>query len=296
MLDLIRQISSIPCVNGSEFLLAKYIQEYFSEKGFNVSIDNLNNVIVRKDYSHPDPDVIFFTPMDSPGYVCLYFEDSEAFLTPTSAAVKDLDDVQNVTDFDGNVYSVEKSKYDEKAFFVKTSSVDLGDAFSISGILSEDEEKICGRFAARFVCVATLMKFAETCKNPNVAFCFSSGFNTSFKTESSVINQLRTKRAILLGFAESSTNDPILCIKDGKAFSSKNLLAEFLSSCKNSDVSVSQLVFDKSITSAERLFSPFVSEILSLAIPCKDALKNTESVSKYAPNRMLKALHCLEMM
>lgn len=295
MLDLIRQISSIPCVNGSEFLLAEYIQTYFEEKGFHVSIDSLNNVIVRKEHSPLAPDIIFFTPMDSPGYVCLYSEDSKAFLTPTSATVKELEDVENVTDFAGNLYSPEKSKYDEKSFLVKTSSVDLGNAFSISGTLSEDDEKIYGRFAARFVCVATLMKFAETCKIPSAAFCFSSGFNTSFKTETTVINQLRAKQAVLLGFAESDANDPILCIKDGKAFSSKDFSNVFLNSCKKSDASISQLVFDKSVTSAERLFSPFVSKILSLAIPCKNPLKKTESVSKCISDKMLKALHCFEM-
>ena len=72
MSELFQKISTIPCVNGSEYLLAEFIKNYFEDKGFYVIRDRQSNVIVQRQKTSVPPECAFFTPMDSPGYICLY--------------------------------------------------------------------------------------------------------------------------------------------------------------------------------------------------------------------------------
>ncbi len=277
MLDLLKQISSLPCVNGSEFLLAKFIKDYFVQKGFWGYIDPLGNVIVKKT-SDSIPSHVIFTAMDSPGFTCLYREDTLCYLTPTAASIKELKDIDTVLDYKGNRCSLLESKYDKNAFCIENSEVKLGSAFSIQNKIEIESDVITGRFAGRFACLAVLIKFAEQFSGNDIAFCFTSGFNTGYKSESTVLNRLQARNAVLLGFAESENSDPILCIKDGKHFSSKKLLNSVIQFSNNNKIDFNPMVSDKAISASERLFSPFTPNVLSMAIPCKNPLKTDESV------------------
>ena len=89
MLDFIHKISKIPSVNGSEFLLLDFLKEYFLSKGFYAYSDFGNNVTVQKS-KDAKPRICLFTPMDSPGYICLYRDDEKSYLTPTSKALAEV--------------------------------------------------------------------------------------------------------------------------------------------------------------------------------------------------------------
>ncbi len=282
MNELVKKISKIPCVNGSEFVLSDYLLEYFREKGFFTTIYPGGHILIRQQNSTPH--TIVFTPMDSPGFICLYKQADIAYLSPTSKKVNDLKDIEAVFDYNGNKFSSEESNYDK----IKSKEINIGNALAISSSLKISKTCINGRFSGRFACICILMKLAEALKNPNVGICFTAGFYSNTKAESNIINRLHAKNAILLGFGvcNLSNKHPILAIKDGKHFSSPRLSELFKLCCRNNHIPFQSVVFDKAITAAERLFSP--SEILSLALPCQFELTINEKV--YAAEEMLSAL------
>jgi hypothetical protein len=87
---------------------------------------------------------------------------------------------------------------------------------------------------------------------------------------------------------DENTDAPILALKDGKHFSSKNLSELFLAACAEKDIAVRKVVFDQGISAAERTYAPHVSEILSLALPCSRLYQAEEKT--IATENMLFAL------
>jgi len=282
MLELMKIISRIPCVNGSEYELVSALTHYFEEKGLSVTTFPGNHVLVRPVPSDDIPETVIFTPLDSPGYICLYRDENGACLAATSkdgSELKEGDRVYGKRVKEATLYS---SVYDEKILCIKDESAQVGDTFLAftSAPVSASGDGFCCRYCARFSCIAVLMKLAENLKNPKVAVCFTSGFHSASKSEANVMNRIGAKRAILLGYASEKNpeNFPILALKDGKNFSSTLLAESFCEIGKNNRINVSRRVFDQPITAAERLFSPYAREILSLALPCKNAFSEEEWV------------------
>ena len=100
MLRILKQISEIPCINGSEHLLSEFLKRRFEEKGCLVSKICGHTLFVQKaTNSECNPKSVIFTPMDSPGFICLYKDNESAFITPTSTLIKK---AEQVADFKGN--------------------------------------------------------------------------------------------------------------------------------------------------------------------------------------------------
>lgn len=294
MFELFQKISSIPCVNGSEYLLAEFIENFFEDKDFYVTKDRQSNVIVQRQKTSEPPECVFFTPMDSPGYICLYQENDRSYLTPTAGSVKDLKDIEFVLDYDGHSYSPIESEYDKNAFCIESKTVGLGNPFSISSSVVEQGDQLIGRFSARYASLTAMIEFALRSSDNKFAFCFTSGFNSLYKTESTILNRLKCTKSVLIGFAESDLTCPIICIKDGKFFSSKEFAANLQKACQQSGIQISECVFYKPVTSAERLHSSYAKNVLSFVIPCKKALKADEEVSKTTIQNAVDTLLCIE--
>ena len=288
MHNLLQQISKIPCVNGSEWQLALFLRELFLAKGFDVQTLPGNHVFVKMKNSSPKR--IVFTPMDSPGFICLYKEDGAAYLTATSKVIDDIKDFDSVVNSNGDLFQIQESKYDKKSFCIKNESIQIGESFSILSNLKFTENQISGRFSSRIACISLLTKLAELLKNPRVGICFTSGFHSGSKAEMNVMKRIGANYAVLLNPAEldEDTAAPILAIKDGKHFSSKYLSEKFLTSCSENGVSIQKVVFDKAISAAERIYAPHVCEILSLALPCSRQYQEREKT--IAAENMLRAL------
>ncbi len=288
MIDLVKEISQIPCVNGSEHGFARFLKRYFEEKGFQVSVFPGNHVLVQLTDSAPK--TIVFTPMDSPGFVCLYRENDCSYLTPTSKSVEEIKDLKAVFDTDGNEHPIEESKYDKKSFCIKNKVFPLGSAFSVASPIQTSDSVIIGRFCARFACIAVVMKLAESLKNQNVGICFTAGFCSKTKAESNVMNRLQAENALLLNFAEDEDSHPILILKDGKRFSSKAFLESIATFFENNCIPFRTRVYDNPITSAESLFSNSAKNIISFAFPCKEALSEKGEVCLSSMNETFHAL------
>ena len=285
MLDLLQQISKIPCVNGGERELSLFLKKYFITKGLSVQSFPGNHIFVKKDGTMPQ--TILFTPMDSPGFICLYKEDGVAYLSPTSRTLNDMKDFDSVINQSGKTFKIEESKYDKNAFCIKSKDVNIGDVLAITPNFDLKETEFAGRFSSKLACISVLIRLSEILTNPNIAFCFTAGFHSGSKAESNVMKRVGAKNAILLSPAETkeNTNEPILALKDGKHFSSRILSGAFLASCKDNGISVQRVVFDKAISAAERTYAPHVKEILSLSLPCHQlytANENNNSVDAMA--------------
>lgn len=279
MLELLHQISKIPCVNGGERHFSLFLKKYFSDKGFSVQSLPGNHIYVQK--RNAKPNTIVFTPMDSPGFICLYKEDDIAYLSSSSKSFGAIKDFDSVTNEKGITYKLEESKYDKNAFCIKSKEVQIGETLSISSKIELTESKISGRFCSKFACILILIKLADFLTNPNIALCFTAGFHSGTKAECNVLKRMGAKNAILLNAAviDEIGSDPILALKDGKHFSSKVLSDAFLASCKENGVLVQTIVFDKAITAAERTHAPLVYDILSLALPCRQLYSANENTS-----------------
>ena len=114
MLEQLRKISEIPCVNGGERSFSSFLENYFKQKSFAVQRLPGNHILVRK--SDLKPNTVLFTPMDSPGFVCLYREDGIAYLSPTSKALDDIKDFDSVINNEGVFFKLEETKYDKSTF------------------------------------------------------------------------------------------------------------------------------------------------------------------------------------
>lgn len=292
MVELLKKIASIPSVNGSEYALSRALAEHFLERDYLVSIDRTNNVIVQKKRVADTPKTVFFTPMDSPGFTCLYHEKGISYLTHTAAALKDRKNVDYVIGHDLKKYPTETSKYDENEICIRSVQSLLGQCFSPSSILRFENSNVCGRFAARFFCLAILIKLAEFATDQSAAFCFTSGFHSGYKSESAVLNRYQVKNAVLLGYCEKNEDRPIYCVKDGKSFTTPNLGYPLLLSCRDKEIPLCSAVFDQPVTAAERTFSQWLSGTVSLALPCQNALKSQERVNLNTANEMLRVLKC----
>ena len=288
MLEQLRKISEIPCVNGGERSFSSFLENYFKQKSFAVQRLPGNHILVRK--SDLKPNTVLFTPMDSPGFVCLYREDGIAYLSPTSKALDDIKDFDSVINNEGVFFKLEETKYDKSTFCVKNDQIRLGESLSVSSTVSVVDSVITGRFASKYACVAMLMKLAELITNPDVAICFTAGFHSGAKAESNVLKRIGANNAILLNFADvgDSLQMPILAIKDGKHFSSDVLSNAFSESCSENGFPLRKIVFDKAISAAERIYAPHVREVLSLALPCSNLYSDREKV--FAIDAMLQAL------
>ena len=288
MYKLLQQISEIPRVNGSERRIAQFLHRHFVAKGFHVQTLPGNHVFVKmKDSS---PRTVVFTPMDTPGFVCLYKEDGVGYLASTSKVIGELKDFDSVVNANGDVFQIQESKYDKKSFCIKSERVQIGENFSIPSKPEVNENQIAGRFSAGIACICLLIKLADLLENPSVALCFTSGSHSGMKAEANVMKRTGATNAILLNPAEfdENTDAPILAIKDGKHFSSKNLSEHFLAACAVKDIAVRKVVFDQGISAAERTYAPHVSEILSLALPCSRLYQAEEKT--IATENMLFAL------
>ena len=197
MFETIQQISKIPAVNGSEYKLSVFLKEFFSQKGFSVKTFPGNHILIQK--GNCSPKTVIFTAMDTPGFIALYKENDEAFLTPTAKSVSALKDIAFVTDINGNRLKVHESKYDKKGFSIQSSSHALGSTFSISDTPNYNRENnlIFGRCTSRFACIAVLMKLMDKLNRNDVAVCFTGGFHSVTGAETNILNRVKAENAIL---------------------------------------------------------------------------------------------------
>lgn len=288
MNELLREFSKIPCVNGGERTFSMLLSKYFSKKGFLVQKLPGNHIFIQKESTSAR--TVIFTPIDSPGFICLYKEGDESYLSPTSKALSTIKDFDSVVDTNGISFKVEESKYDKKSFCIKNQDAQIGEIFSVESKVLSSENGFSGRFSAKLACIFVLTKLADLLKNPSVALCFTAGYHSATRAEANVMNRTGASNAVFFNFAESdaSESSPILAIKDGRHFSSKTLTEKFMTSCKNNGISIQAVVFDKAITAAERSYAPQVKEILSLALPCSQPYTDKEKV--WGTEAMLQAL------
>lgn len=288
MLDTIRNLTEIPCVNGSERQFALNLKELLTDKGLTVKVFPGNHVFFHK--SNANPDTIVFTPMDSPGFTCLYKEDGIAYLTSTSKSYEKTKDFEVVINSKGIAFKTEASKYDQKAFCIKDPNILIGETFSAPAKVHYANEIFSGRFCSKFACIAILMRLMDELQNRKIGCCITAGFYSGSSAESNVMKRVGAKNAILLNSAnfEEETNKPMIAIKDGKHFSSKILSDAFAAVCCENKISIQNVIFDEAISSADRIYAPEVKEILSLALPCRH--RYTENETTRGTSLMLQAL------
>ncbi len=288
MNELLREISKIACVNGGERRYSQFLKEYFTSKGFFVQRLPGNHVFVQRRKSSAT--TVIFTPMDSPGFICLYKEGENAYLSPTSKALSDIKDFDFVVGSEGIPYKIEESKYDKKSFCIKSNSAKIGEIFSVESSVQSSDNEFIGRFSSKLACIFLLIKLADLLQSSDVALCFTAGYHSGTRSEANVLKRIGASNAVFVNFAEcdDSVSAPILAIKDGKHFSSKSLSDRFMTSCKQISITVEAAVFDQAITSAERSYAPQVGEILSLALPCSKPYTVSEKV--WGIDAMLQAL------
>jgi len=284
MQEILKQISEIPCVNGSEFRLSEYLKEHFDKKGFFVEVDQGRNLLIQKS-KNTDPEYVLFTPMDSPGYLCLYKEGDCAYLTETSSNLKGLEAVEHVKDFRGKIHKLKKEKNRSDFLYIKSKNTTVGSAFALSGDFFIDDRYAIGWNSARYTCIATTVKLIEALENPKIAVCFTAGFNSGSKAESNVLTRTQNAKAILLGFCEEKSDLPILLIKDGKHFASPSMNKDFMDFCHSNDFCFLSKVSNKAVTAAERTISR-KGNIISLALPCTSALSEKEATSLHAAKEL----------
>lgn len=291
MLDFIQNISKTPAVNGSEFHLSDFLKEYFLSKGLYAFSDCGNNVMVQNS-KESKPRVCLFTPMDSPGYICLYRDEEKTYLTPTSKALAEVKDIDSVVDLNGKCFDVQKSDDNDKTLVIQDVSNPIGTAYLPFGQIRISKSSVEGRFSARLACISILKDLAESVENENVALCFTTGFQSGSKAECNVLNRKLFDIAVFLGFNHTEEKTPILAIKDGKSFSSPSLCERFYDVCRDHHLMISKKVFDQSVTAAERTSPQHHTAFLSLVLPCCDPLTQKESVSISAMKDLTTALRC----
>lgn len=276
MIQTIQTLSKFFNGSGSEMPLSEFLLSEFQKAKIDAYIDPMGSVVAKfRGVKSAKEKIMITCPIDVPCLLTLYVEKNKAFLAkigrdsfqPKAGAL--------LSDEKGNVHKLKKSPYDENGWFVSGKGFSLGDAFRENVSIEEKENRLVGRFAAKYALMALLYRLSESKPKCDLVLCFSSGFETDAKSEANVAFREKPNMILLLNAEDSREKAPALVLKDGKRFSDEVLIEKI----KDLGYEFRTTVHPSPLTKAETIFFPSDAKIATIAIPAENLGKENETVS-----------------
>ena len=266
MLERLNQLSHQFAVSGCEEQMRSFLISRLKGIGANPSVDETGCLYAKKTGSSRNKRrVIISVPMDVPGYLALYINNNYGYLSATSEMPENKGKSVKIMGEEGRFYRATLLADSEKERRVYKKGIDLADSFCLDPTVEADQEILSGFFATTYARIQLLLDLAKEQTQNDVTFLFAASSSTRAAKERNAAKRINPDYMILVGAAKSDQTKPLLLIKDGNAFSNKELTKSFLAlQGKNS---FKTALFSDPITKAGEVHSADGVPILSLALP-----------------------------
>ncbi len=288
MLNKIKNLSYYMNVSGCETSLINAISTELKGKNITSHTDNQGNLLVFIDGTTNTQDNILITAsVDVPGFMLLSREKKISYLLPTKADFMKNVAVTDVLDVENHSITIKTEDKKDGYRYFHSENYPIGSVFRLPCDFSEKDGRIYGLFSSLYALIALLSELCSIKPKSNTIICFTVNGQGYAHNVTNVIAKYQPNKVILLGCMDNTTNEPVLLVKDGKAFSNQKMIEEFLArSCTVFKKQVTQ----NPITKAEELRKNGYLSSISLALPCSQIGTKTESFSK---ENYSKLLHCV---
>ncbi len=279
MINRLNFLASFMNVTAAENELKKHLFDFFLKKGFVVETDRNGCVIVRiKGTSDRKKKIMICTPMDIPGYICLYREKTTSYLTKTCKNSKIEVEDRSLFNEKGQSFSVKESRFDKNEICIDNPNGGIGDVFRPLPHFESDEEYIYGKNVCRYILMDLLMNIADKKPKNDILLCFTTGFYSLGVSEANIAFREKPDTVFMLGFSEDDASLPLFFVKNGKNFAPDHLFQETKGISENLKIDIKAKVSETEATKESSVISAFFTEVFSLGLPYKTDEKKGEKV------------------
>jgi len=266
MLERLNQLSHRFAVSGCEEQMRSFLLSHLKEIGANPTVDETGCLYAKNTGSSRNKrKVIISVPMDVPGFLALYINKNYGYLSATSEMPENKAKSIKLMGEDGCFYNATLLTDSEKERRVYKKGIALADCFCLDPTLEPNQDIISGFFATTYARIQLLLDLAKEQTQNDVTFLFAASSSTRAAKERNAAKRINPDYMILIGAAKSEQTKPLLMIKDGNAFSNKELTKSFLA--LHGKNSFKTALFSDPITKAGEVHSADGVPILSLALP-----------------------------
>lgn len=288
MINQIKKLSEYTNISGSEHDLAEYLVETLDSKGVESYVDPLGSVVVYKKGIGATPKTVMICAgMDVSGFLCLHWEKGIGSLAHTAKRAPTDCTEKSVLSSSGKTYTLKESNDQSKTFFVRSRSNVFGEAFRFKTEFSMNKSVIFGRYAAKYTILSLLISMCELNFQNNLILCFTSQSETRANGEKNVVLREKPDDVIFLATHNSKAKYPLIAEKDGKQFSSSEMIAIAKECCPKAE----SVVLEEGATNAHTV-APCngFTRVLSLLIPSENCNSEHESLKLLTIRRTKKLL------
>ncbi len=278
MLETILELEKHFNGSGSELPLSEFLYSFFAKRDIPCRIDRMGSVVATIKGSESKKKVMITCPLDCPSFLTLYTEKNKAFLTKIAETKFTPKEKDFVVSENGKIFSLKKSPYDEKEFYISGKDLKIGDAFRLKSEFSKSEEDFNGRYVSRYALIALLMQLSKEKPKDDLIIAFAAGFENKAKSEANISFAEKPDVILFLGTCESENKAPSIAIKNGKRFSDKELTDEIAKANPN----LICTVHPNAITKADTVFFPSTAKIASISLPAKHIGEEKESTALFS--------------
>lgn len=291
MIDRLNNLASFMNVTASETSLAMHLFDFFQKKGLSAEIDQKGSVIVRLEgVGKEKRKIMICTPMDVPGFICLYREDFVSYLAKTCKNTSSDFKCEKLLNEKGEEFPVKESKFDKKELCIDFPNGKIGDVFRKPCYFKSDDEFIYGNFVCRYILIDLLMNLIKEKPQNDVLLCFTTGFYSFGVSEANIAYREKPDTVLMLGYSEDDGNQMLFYVKNGKNFAPMHLFHKAGKIADKHKIKMKTKVSETEATKEASVISAFFTDVFSFGLPHQKDDESKEKVSIRAINDLEKML------